>query len=316
VTESLPKVTIIIAARPGEGDVRALEAARKLDYPPDKLEIILARGRQPSAQRNAAIRAATGEIIYFLDDDSMPPLSNVRQAVARFKDSEVKMVGGPSLCPPDAPQIEQAFSLTMGSKLAFGPSCARYRGVGTARAASEKELILCNLLARRDALLELGGFNERLYPNEENALMDELQKRGGKLIYDPELPVFRRPRPTFKAFCKMLLNYGRGRAEQFRLHPGFGSVLNFAPPLFCVFLVALPVLPRFFLWVLPLYLAAVLAQAVVLLPARKLLWLPQIMVFIFLSHVIYGLGFWRGCFTRPRPPAEKVVSEIKLEKVQ
>ena len=36
-------------------------------------------------------------------------------------------------------------------------------------------------------MLELGGFNEALYPNEENALMDELQKRGGKLIYDPDL---------------------------------------------------------------------------------------------------------------------------------
>jgi len=36
-------------------------------------------------------------------------------------------------------------------------------------------LILCNLLARKDAMIELGGFNEALYPNEENALMDELQ---------------------------------------------------------------------------------------------------------------------------------------------
>ena len=46
----------------------------------------------------------------------------------------------------------------------------------------------------RAALLELGGFNEALYPNEENALMDELQKRGGKLLYDPDLAVARRPR--------------------------------------------------------------------------------------------------------------------------
>ena len=57
--------------------------------------------------------------------------------------------------------------------------------MGRVRATSEKELILCNLVARREAMLELGGFNEALYPNEENALMDELQKRGGKLIYDP-----------------------------------------------------------------------------------------------------------------------------------
>ena len=35
-------------------------------------------------------------------------------------------------------------------------------------------------------MLALGGFfNEAPYPNEENALMDEVQRRGGKLIYDP-----------------------------------------------------------------------------------------------------------------------------------
>ena len=53
-------VTIIIPARPDESEVRALAAVRKLDYPPDKLEIILARGKQPSVQRNTALRAARG----------------------------------------------------------------------------------------------------------------------------------------------------------------------------------------------------------------------------------------------------------------
>ena len=145
--------------------------------------------------------------------------------------------------------------------------------------------------------------------------MDELQKRGGKLLYDPELIIHRHPRPTFKAFCKMLLNYGRGRAEQFRLHPTPGSALNFVPPLFCVFLLVLPVLPAIFRWVLVAYAAAALAQAIALLPLKRILWLPQIMGLIFISHVAYGIGFWRGCLTNPRPPAQAVVSEIKLEKV-
>ena len=125
--------------------------------------------------------------------------------------------------------------------------------VGRPRATSEKELILCNLLARREALLELGGFNEKLYPNEENALMDELQKRGGKLLYDPAMFVWRRPRPTFKAFRRMLLNYGRGRAEQFRLHPTLGSAPNFVPPLFCLYLALLPILPWPCWWALAAY---------------------------------------------------------------
>lgn len=316
MNESLPTVTVIIAARPDMAEVRALAAARQLDYPADKLEIILARGKQPSVQRNAALRAAGGEIIYFLDDDSIALPENLRRGVAPFASADVKMAGGPSLCPSDAPNLEQAFALTMGTWLAFFTSCARYRKVGQPRATSEKELILCNLLARREALLELGGFNEKLYPNEENALMDELQKRGGKLLYDPEIIVTRRPRPTFRAFLRMLLNYGRGRAEQFRLHPTIRSAPNFVPPLFCLFLVLLPFLPRFCCWVLAAYGAAVLVQALAVSPWKKLHWFPAIAGLIFMSHICYGLGFWRGCLTRPQPPPAAVSAEVKLEKVQ
>ncbi len=318
MNDGLPTVSVIIAARPDmtEGEIRALAAARQLDYPADKLEIILARGKQPSVQRNAAIRAAAGEIIYFLDDDSIGPPDSLRRGVGAFASLDVKMVGGPSLCPPDAPALEQAFGLTMGTWLAFFTSCARYRKVGQPRATSEKELILCNLLARRDALLELGGFNEKLYPNEENALMDELQKRGGKLLYDPELLVYRRPRATLKAFLRMLLNYGRGRAEQFRLHPTIRSAPNFVPPLFCLFLLLLPWLPKFCDWVLIAYGAAVIVQALAVLPLKKLHWFPAIAVLIFASHFFYGLGFWRGCLTKPKPPTATVSAEVKLEKIQ
>ena len=240
----LPSVTAIIPARPGQTEIKAVAAARRLEYPPELLEIIVARGKQPSIQRNTALRVARGELIYFLDDDSVAPPGNLRRAAAHFSDAKMQIVGGPNLCPPDAPSLERIFALVLGSWIAFGPSRARYAPVGKLRDSGEKELILCNLVARRETLLEFGGFNEALYPNEENALMDEIQKRGGRLLYDPELFVHRRPRSSIKAFAKMLMTYGRGRAEQFRVHPTFGSALNFVPPLFCVFLIALPFLGK------------------------------------------------------------------------
>src|SRR5213594_934057 len=192
VSNRLPTVTIIVPARPGESRIQALEAVQQLDYPRTRLEMIVARGKQPSVQRNMAIKAAQGDLIYFLDDDARPAPDSLRRAVGHFTNPEVKMVGGPNVCPKDAPWLERLFAVVLGSGLAVGPSRARYTPVGTLRESSEKELILCNLISRRDVLIELGGFDESLYPNEENALMDDIQKRGGKLLYDPEVVVERR----------------------------------------------------------------------------------------------------------------------------
>jgi cellulose synthase/poly-beta-1,6-N-acetylglucosamine synthase-like glycosyltransferase len=282
----------------------------------------VARGKQPSAQRNAAVKAARGELIYFLDDDSVPQANNLRRAIPHFSRPEVKMVGGPNLCPPEAPALEQIFALVLSSRLAFASSSARYAQVGEVRETSEKELILCNLMVRRDAMLELGGFNEALYPNEENALMDELQRRGGKLLYDPQFFVQRRPRASLEAFAKMLMTYGRGRAEQFRVNPTFGSALNFVPPLFCVYLAVLvpalvivPSFGKFLLALLALYGLLVLAQGAILAAGGQILRSIAALPLIVLAHVLYGFGFWRGLFTRLRPPGQSAPVPVVLEKV-
>jgi len=314
----MPSVSVVIAARPDQAEIQAVPAARALDYPMDNLEVIVARGKQPSAQRNAALKEAHGDLIYFLDDDSVPEPKNLRRIIGHFADADVQMVGGPAICPADAPPLEQTFALVLGNWLAFGPSRARYTPVGTVRQTSEKELILCNLVARRQALLELGGFNEKLYPNEENALMDELQARDGKLLYDSQLVVRRRPRRTLKAFTKMLVTYGRGRAEQFRETPTLGSALNLVPPLFVVYLVLLiPAIKwkgSIFIWPLIFYISAVLLQVPVLSRTGKIRQSFQAIPLIVLTHVLYGLGFWRGLFTtlRPKLPA---AAEVTLEKL-
>jgi len=319
VSEKLPSVTVLIAARPGQAEVKAALAARALDWPHEQLEILIARGTQPSVQRNTGMRQARGDLIYFLDDDSVPEQASLRRAVSRFGDDKVVIVGGPNICPPNAPWLEQVFALALGSLLAFGPSRARYARVGSAREGSEKELILCNLLARRAPLLELGGFNEALYPNEENALMDQLQQLGFKLVYDTDFVVLRRPRSSLRAFCRMLLTYGRGRAEQFRVHPTFGSVLNFVPPLFCLYLISLPlVLPLLGgLGALPLalYCIAVVSETMVLANRGGLTRGLAAMPLLVLVHVLYGIGFFHGLVTTLKPAGKGREVQVSIESV-
>jgi glycosyltransferase involved in cell wall biosynthesis len=319
-----PMVTVIIPVHPAKTEARSAAAARLLDYPREKLEIIVVRSTDlatfPSMKRNAAIRAARGELIYFLDDDSVSEPGNLKRAVAHFADPKVQMVGGPNVCPSDAPTVEQTFANVMGSWLAFGPSCARYRSFGKLRESNEKELISCNLVSRRDVLLEAGGFNESLYPNEENALMDAVLKRG-KLLYDPEMIVRRRPRSNFKSFARMLFSYGGGRAQQFRLHPTAGSFINFVPPAFCLYLLAVlilvpaRVLPVWTLLPLAFYLAAVLVQTFAVMARTSFMSGLRALPLLALTNIIYGAGVLRGMFSKIAHVKPGGATDIRLETV-
>ena len=343
MSQSLPPlVTVVIAARPGQEEVRAVEAVRQLKYPQDRLEVIIARGKQPSVQRNQAVREAKGDLIYFLDDDSVPLPCSLKRAVGAFDDETVQMYGGPNLCPADAGCLRHAFAMVMANPLAFGPSRARYAPIGELRSSGEKELILCNLVVRKSEFLAAGGFDESLYPNEENALMDELVKRGGKLMYDPDFVAMRYPRPNLMAFMRMLVTYGRGRAEQFRLHPGKGSLLNFVPPLFCLYLLAATVATNHVEGGEIAMLPMMVYVPIVMLGALKTLRLPvprpleapcgegkqpapdnhgpvvnfiRVVPLIMLTHVAYGAGFWKGLFTTLKRGADRPKVEVTIERV-
>ncbi|MFM8470622.1 MAG: hypothetical protein ACKODH_11745 [Limisphaerales bacterium] len=102
------------------------------------------------------------------------------------------------------------------------------------------------------------------------------------------------------------MNYGRGRAEQFRLHPTLGSAPNFVPPLFLLYLVLTPFLPLVLLTPLVIYVLAVIAQTLAS-SSHCLFNAARVAPLIFTSHIFYGLGFWKGLFTRPQPkPPEQV----------
>ena len=94
------------------------------------------------------------------------------------------------------------------------------------------------------------------------------------------------------------MTYGRGRAEQFRLHPTPGSALNFVPPLFCLYVLLLPAafLWPWVLWPMAAYALAVVLQTLALIPRGGFLALGALPLIV-LTHLLYGLGFWKGLFT-------------------
>lgn len=287
--------TIIIPVKPA-GVVRALERLRhSVDYPAERFEVLVAEGRKPSRQRNLAAAEATGEVLYFLDDDSLTEPGFLQRAARHFADPSVAVVGGPSLTPGTDTLFQRAVGIALASPLGGGGARNRYRAAGTARATSERELILCNLAFRKEIFVTMGGLDERLYPNEENELLDRIAQAGLGLRHDPELAVQRSQRPTLRAFFRQFCGYGRGRGEQTRI-AGMRSVVDFLPTLFLAYLLLLPLLP----WrpaLLPLCIyGAVAAVSSLAGAAGKRLFsaIPWLMILYPSLHLCYGFGFAKG----------------------
>lgn len=307
MSEIGPRLSIIIAAPPDQEVLRSIESLKCLNASPNFAEVIVVRGCMPSIQRNVAAKHASGEWLYFLDDDSMLSQQTWSGVIEWIGKGDVDVVGGPNLCPQDASFVQSLFVVLLGSMLTFGPSRARYVSLGEVRRSSEKELILCNLMVRKSAFEKAGGFDEALYPNEENALMESIGQSGGKIFYDPKLSVDRYPRSTMSAFFRMLFRYGCGRAQQFRRHPSTGSLLNMAPAIFLIY--SLVVVGLFVFAVVPtvstsgmillspfmLYGMALVGQMLLNIKTFRMTRSVLAMPMMFFCHVFYGAGFWAGC---------------------
>ena len=104
---------------------------------------------------------------------------------------------------------------------------------------------------RRDLFLSVGGFDERLYPNEENELLDRIVSLGHKLVHVPTLAVMRSQRVSLAAFVRQMFSYGRGRAQQ-TIIARRSSFMSFMPLLFLIYLALFAILPVDMIYKLPL----------------------------------------------------------------
>lgn len=308
--------SIIIPVRSG-GYSSACEHIRKILLDDPRYELLLAEGAAPSQQRNHAAREARGDILYFLDDDSLISPENLEECIKNMADPSVAVVGGPSITPVSDNWLQQLFGLALSSAFGSGAVSNRYRRDGATRETTDKELILCNLAVRRSVFSDLGGFDERLYPNEENEFLDRVRSAGHKMLYAPSMYVFRSQRPTLPAFVRQMFGYGRGRAQQ-SLITGSYSATSFIPMFFALYLFLSPIFIKYVLLLAPLMLYLALSFVSTLLVLLRTGRLSAILLFgIYpLMHVVNGAGLlWGLLHGKPDPVYDSGVNVRRLKEL-
>lgn len=309
-------LSIIIPVKPG-GYVAACEHLKKILADDPRYEILLAEGCAPSRQRNLAAQEASGDILYFLDDDSLIVPKNLALCSESMSDPAVAVVGGPSITPAGDSRLQQLFGDALASAFGSGAVLNRYRAYGEIRVTTDKELILCNLAVRRSVFAELGGFNECLYPNEENEFLERVRSAGFTLLHVPAMRIFRSQRRTLKAFIRQMFSYGRGRGQQTLITSSF-SVTSFIPLFFVAYLVIALICIKYVLLLLPLVIylcAAFLSSLCVLRRTGRLLslLLPGIYP---LMHIVNGVGLLWGLMNgKPDPVHDDSIRIRRIKRI-
>jgi glycosyltransferase involved in cell wall biosynthesis len=126
--------------------------------------VVATNRRQIGAVRNVGARAASGDILIFVDADTHVPAETLRGAVAAVR---AGAAGGGARLRADA---DTPFWL---AKLAI---------LTVAMMRLAKWAAGCFVFARRDAFAAVGGFDERYYATEEIVLSRALKKQGRFVI--------------------------------------------------------------------------------------------------------------------------------------
>lgn len=246
--------------------------------------------------RNLAVAAAGGEAICFLDDDVTVPsgfFPAVRAALRRHPAAAA--LGGPNRTAPGRPLFERLVGLLLESPLGAGPMRRRYAGYPRDAACSDRALMLCNLVVRREALRASGArFPEALKRNEENVLLADLSAAGCAAVHCPDLEVFHERRSGWRAFARQCFLSGVGRAQMSAIRPRSVRPIFLAPAALWACLAAAPWAPAFCLPPIAAYALATLAEAARLALAEGAGAALRLWALFPVGHLSYGAGFLCG----------------------
>lgn len=248
--KDLPAVSIVIPTYNRQSRLTScLESVLALDYPQEKLEIIVVDDSSPvpvdlegilesvqpllrlirmpenrgqGAARNEAVKQAKGEIIAFLDDDCLASKGWLKALVPCFQHPDVAAAGGRVESANLARPLEKYEQVQ--SPLLMGGNQRKVR-----KGSALSYLATCNLLVRKKSLLSVGSFDPELRVGEDVDLCRRILERGELIYYLPAGLVFHHHRSELIPFLKRRFNYGQSEARLHTRNPKEKRMLVFFP---------------------------------------------------------------------------------------
>lgn len=261
------------------------------DYP-RLIRIIDNPNRTQAYAMNIGIRAARGEYIIRLDAHADYANNYISECVRLLETEEYDNVGG----------IAETRSKSEFGEIVTCMMSSRF-GVGNSQFRTSSEGGLVDTVPfgafRKDYLVKIGGFDERLDRNEDNEINYRIRKNGGKVYLSPTIKFTYYCRDTLRGILNMAFLNGKWTIIASKYCPGAMSIRHLIPFMFVFsvsLLIVLSIVSKFFLVFLlieiVLYLSLnFLSSVKASRNARDFIKL----IYLFPAfHISYGLGSFSG----------------------
>lgn len=220
LSQELPApLEVVIAVGPSIDETAAI--ARRLEAD-DRVRVVANVDGTTPAALNRAIAACRGDVVVRLDAHAILPPGYVAGAVETLAATGAGNVGGRQV-PTAGRGFAAAVAAAMRSPLGSGG--AAYRSAGSARPV---ETVYLGVF-RREALEDVGGFDERLLRNQDYELNHRLRQAGWLVWFDSRLAVVYQPRGSVGALARQYSDYGRYKRLVMQMHPSSIRVRQMAP---------------------------------------------------------------------------------------
>ncbi len=219
----------------GESTDRTAAIAQERYSRSGKVRLVKNKKKRIAAARNIGIKESRYPFIAFTDADCVVPadwLSALQAAYIRSVEFDVATVavGGANIPPSGGSVFQQALGMYLDSGLGTLNSP---QGRNFAHVRAVTSLSCTNVLYRKEALVEAGGFDERLGNIGEDLDMNmRLKKRGYTLYFIPRLAVTHALRPDLHSWLRNMAVYGAGRAVVTFKHRAFLNPFFLLPFMF------------------------------------------------------------------------------------
>ena len=214
-------IEVVLALGPSRDATEAV-ASRLAEQDPRVRTVENPSGRTPDAL-NAAIAAASGEVIARVDAHAEIPRDYLATAVAALEETGADNVGG-IMDAKGVTSLERAIACAMKSPIGVGG--ARFH---TGGGAGESDTVYLGVF-RRSALERVGGYDPHFARAQDWEMNHRIRATGGRVWFTPELVVTYRPRSSLRKLADQYFNYGRWRRVVSRQHPGTAGARYLAPP--------------------------------------------------------------------------------------